>query len=73
MPNQTQLESTAPLHALRGYARERAVPESLAVDTYKRELNRLKDGARVEQFLAIIAEKHAKHAVRSAKPRPSRR
>jgi len=64
MLNQKQLHQAVQLNSLRNFARERAISEEVVISAYERELYRLRDGAHVEQFLGIRAEKHAKDALR---------
>lgn len=66
----TQTDIGASLNALRNFARVNGIAEDIAVETYERELQQVGAGARIERFVAIIAEKHAKDALRSrARPR----
>jgi hypothetical protein len=65
MPDRHRLEEAAQLIGLREFARALAVPEELAIAVYERELLRLREGARVERFVGILAEKRAKDALRT--------
>lgn len=60
------LDPAGRLNGLRKFARDRAVPEELAIAVYEREVLRLREGARVEQFVCVIAEKRAKGALKTA-------
>jgi hypothetical protein len=65
MMNPGRAETVVRLNNLRGFARGLGIPEEVAVATYERELLQLGAGARVERFVAVIAEKHAKDTLRS--------
>jgi hypothetical protein len=64
MLEREQLEQTAHLSALRNFARSIALPESLAITLYQQELRDLRDKARVDRFVSVLAEKRAKDALR---------
>jgi len=53
-------QQAANLGNLRKLARSLEISEEIAVAIYEREVARLKDGARVERFLSIFAERNAK-------------
>lgn len=55
------------LLALRSVARELQVSEEYAIGVYERELRGLRREARFDRFVAVLAEKRAKHALRSMK------
>jgi hypothetical protein len=63
--NVTQTEVAASLNALRGFARVCGIAEGTAVEVYERELRQLGSGAVIDRFVAVIAEKHAKDALRA--------
>jgi hypothetical protein len=48
------------LRTARNLAREIAVPEARVIEAFERELERLDTGARVKQFLIVLALKHVK-------------
>jgi hypothetical protein len=64
MLDHSRLQNASHLSALRTLARSMAVSETVAVDLYERELHHLRDGARVDRFVSILAEKRAKDALR---------
>ena len=51
------------LDALRKYARRKKISEDLVVAVYERERDRLTQGAKIERFVDILAEKRMKHAL----------
>jgi hypothetical protein len=61
---QLERERISQLNSVRRAARDCAVPEDFAVAVYEREWQRLHDGARVLRFVGVLAEKHAKDAMR---------
>ena len=65
MLDQHRMEQLAQLNGLRKFARDHAVSEDVAIAVYERELSRLREGARVERFVGICAEKRAKDAIRT--------
>lgn len=65
MLDQHRMEQVSQLNGLRKFARDHAVSEDVAIAVYERELSRLREGARVERFVGICAEKHAKDAIRT--------
>ena len=52
--------------ALRRFARAEGIYEAFAVLSFRQELQRLSQEARVERFVAVIAEKRTKDAIRAA-------
>jgi hypothetical protein len=48
------------LNGLRDFARANGIPEEIALEVYERERLQLVAIARVQRFVSIIAEKHAK-------------
>jgi hypothetical protein len=62
--NQSRLQHAAHLDALRKFARRKKISEDLAVAVYESERHRLTEGAKVERFVDILAEKRAKRALR---------
>lgn len=55
------------LLALRSIARQLEFSEEFAIGIYQRELHGLRQHAKLDRFVAILAEKRAKHALRSMK------
>ena len=53
-------QQVAHLGNLRKLARSLEISEEIAVAIYEREVARLKEGARVERFLSIFAERNTK-------------
>ena len=53
--------------ALRALARKLGVSEEIAVSIYEEQVERLCNGARVEGYIGIRAEKHAREALRRMK------
>ena len=62
---QIEREQVSQVNSVRKFARDRAVPEEFAVEVYEREWHRLHEHARVHRFVGVLAEKHAKDAVRN--------
>jgi hypothetical protein len=62
--HQLERERTSQLNSVRRVARDYAVPEDFAVALYEREWQRLHGSARVLRFVGVLAEKHAKDAMR---------
>ena len=58
----------ADLAGLRRLARSLAVSEEVAVVIYERELVRLREGARIEQYLSLFAERNAKKILQDGAP-----
>ena len=65
--DQSRLQHAAHLDALRRFARRKKLPEDLIVAVYESERHRLTEGAKVERFVDVLAEKHAKRALRQMK------
>jgi hypothetical protein len=61
--DQSRLQHAAHLDALRKFAKRKKIPEDLAVAVYEGERHRLIEGAKVERFVDILAEKRAKRAL----------
>jgi hypothetical protein len=61
--DQTRLQHAAQLDALRKYARRKRIPEEIAVAVFERERRQLTRGAKVERFVAVLAEKRTKRAL----------
>jgi hypothetical protein len=62
------LEQAAHLDALRKFARGQKISEDVAVAVYEGERRQLTEGAKVERYVDILAEKRAKRALRQMKP-----
>jgi hypothetical protein len=58
------LDHPAQLDALRRFARRKQISEDLVVAIYESERHRLTEGAKVERFVGVLAEKRAKRAAR---------
>jgi hypothetical protein len=58
----------ADLAGLRKLARSLAVSEEVAVAIYERELVRLREGARIEQYVSLFAERNAKKILLDGAP-----
>ena len=70
MPPPIQTEVMTGVNAVRSFARVNGISEDLAVEIYERELAQLGSDAKIERFVAVLAEKHAKDALMSqARPR----
>lgn len=65
MPDNRRLEDAPHVCALREYARVRGIAEEYAISIYEREIEGLSASARVHAFVAIIAEKRTKDAIRT--------
>ncbi|MBI3044527.1 MAG: DUF3562 domain-containing protein [Betaproteobacteria bacterium] len=65
MLDQNRQEQAAQLNSLRKFARDLAVSEELVIEVYERELLRLREGARVQRFVCVLAEKRAKHVLKT--------
>lgn len=65
--DQSRLQHAAHLDALRRFARRKKLPEDLLVAVYESERHRLTEGAKVERFVDVLAEKRAKRALRQMK------
>ena len=65
--DQSRLQHAAHLDALRRFARRKKLPEDLIVAVYESERHRLTEGAKVERFVDVLAEKRAKRALRQMK------
>ena len=64
MFNQARLQRAVQLDALRRLARNKHVSEELAVAAFEDERHRLMQGARVERFVEVLAEKRVRRALR---------
>lgn len=67
MVDPSRLQHGAHLDALRRFARRKEISEDVVVAVFERERHRLTEGAKVERFVDVLAEKHAKRAVRRMK------
>jgi hypothetical protein len=56
------------LAGLRKLARSLAVSEEVAVAIYERELVRLREGARIEQYVSLFAERNARKILQEGAP-----
>ena len=65
MVTQNRIEPPKGVNAARRLARDLDVSEEIAVEAYEREWNRLHEGARVKHFVSVLAEKHARLALKS--------
>jgi Protein of unknown function (DUF3562) len=65
LDHQIERERASQVKSVRKFARDRKVPEDFAVAVYEREWRQLHDAARVHRFVGVLAEKHAKEAVRN--------
>jgi hypothetical protein len=63
--HQIERERASQVKSVRKFARDRKVPEDFAISVYEQEWQRLSERARVRRYVGIIAEKHAKDAVRN--------
>jgi hypothetical protein len=61
--DQSRLPHAAQLDALRKFARRKHVSEELLVAVFESERLRLTEGAKVERFVDVLAEKRAKRAL----------
>jgi hypothetical protein len=64
MQKSQEMERAGQLQALYEFAQSLGVPVEAANATYDRELNALRNGAKVERFVSVIAHKRAKDAIR---------
>jgi hypothetical protein len=62
--NSQEVERAGALQALHDFAHSLGVPVEAANATYDRELNALRNGAKVDRFVGVIAHKRAKDALR---------
>ena len=67
MLDHSRLQHAAQLDALRKYARRRKISEEVVVAVFESERLRLTEGAKVERFVDVLAEKRAKRALRQMK------
>lgn len=68
MLDQSRAQRAAQLDALRKFARRKKIPEDVVVAVFETERLRLTQGAKVERFVDVLAEKRAKRALRRMKP-----
>src|SRR5262245_58934159 len=61
--NRSELQHAAQLDALRKFARRRKASQELVVAVFESERHRLSEGAKVERFVDVLAEKRAKRAL----------
>jgi hypothetical protein len=66
--DQTRAQRAAQLDALRKFARRKEISEDVVVAVFETERLRLTQGAKVERFVDVLAEKRAKRALRRLKP-----
>ena len=57
-------ETNRDVERLRDFARHVGIEEITAVRVYESEVERLREGARVERFITVRAEKHARELLR---------
>lgn len=67
MLDQSRLQHAAQLDALRKFARRKEISEDLVVAVFEKERHQLIQGAKVERFVDVLAEKRAKRALRQMK------
>ena len=67
MLDQSRRQHAAQLDALRKFARRKEISEDLVVAVFERERHQLTQGAKVERFVDVLAEKRAKRALRQMK------
>ena len=67
MLDRSRLQHAAQLDALRKFARRSKIPEDLVVAVFESERHRLSEGAKVERFVDVLAEKRAKRRLRQMK------
>ena len=65
MQNSQEMERTGQLQALCDFAHSLGVPVETAAATYDREMRMLRNGAKVDRFVGVIAHKRAKDAIRN--------
>jgi hypothetical protein len=63
----SRLQHAVQLDALRQFARRRRVSEEVVVAVFERERLQLTQGAKVERFVDVLAEKRARRAARTMK------
>jgi hypothetical protein len=64
MLNSKEMERAGQLQALCDFAHSLGVPAEAATETFDRELRALRTGAKVDRFVAVIAHKRARDAIR---------
>jgi hypothetical protein len=64
MQNSQEMERAGQLQALCDFAHSLGVPVETAAATYDREMRVLRNGAKVDRFVGVIAQKRAKDAIR---------
>ena len=67
MLDPSRLQHAVQLDALRQFARRRRVSEEVVVAVFERERLQLTQGAKVERFVDVLAEKRARRAARTMK------
>jgi hypothetical protein len=65
--DQSPLQHAVHLDALRKYARRKQISEDLFIAVYERERNRLTQGAKVDRYVDVLAEKRARRALEPVK------
>jgi hypothetical protein len=68
MLDQSRAQRAAQLDALRRFARRKEISEDVVVAVFETERLRLTQGAKVERFVDVLAEKRAKRALGRLKP-----
>lgn len=63
MLDQSGLQHAAQLDALRKFARRKKISEDVVVAVFESERLRLTEGAKVERFVDVLAEKRTKRAL----------
>ena len=66
MANSQEVERAGALQALLDFAHSLGLPVEAAATTYDRELHALRNGAKVDRFVSVIAHKRTKDALRHA-------
>jgi hypothetical protein len=61
--NQSRLPYAAQLDALRKFARRKKISEDLVVAVFETERLRLTEGAKIERFVDVLAEKRTRRAL----------
>jgi hypothetical protein len=67
MADRWSLEHAAHLDALRKFARRKHISEDVVVAVYESERHRLTRGAKLENFVDVLAEKRARRALKQMK------
>ena len=67
MIDQSPLQHAVHLDSLRKLARQKHISEEVVVQVFETERSRLTQGAKVESFVDVLAEKRARSALRRMK------